>query len=56
MKAIRDAFGEALVEVAAVNANVMAVSCDLRGATRLQKFLTLFQIGQLRLASAKLTA
>ena len=41
MKAI-GTFGEALVEVAAVNANVMAVSCDLRGATRLQKFFDAF--------------
>ena len=38
MKATRDGFGEGLVEAASDNNNVIALSADLSGATRLSHF------------------
>jgi transketolase len=40
--AIRDAFGEALVEVGKLHPNVVVVSCDLKGATKTKKFFDVF--------------
>ena len=42
MESIRDAFGKALVEAGREHSNVVAVSCDLKGATRLQPFFDAF--------------
>lgn len=42
MRALRDVFGESLAEAGQKYSDVVAVSCDLRGATRLQKFFDVF--------------
>lgn len=37
-KSIRDSFGEALIKYGKTNKKIVAVSCDLKGATKLDKF------------------
>ncbi len=42
IKSIRDAFGEALVEEGKINSSILAVSCDLKNACKLENFFKNF--------------